>query len=67
MWDLDSTSAVVQEDEALALHRLGNPSATETAVSVHIYSPPLKELRYCKPPPLTEAACQRVCHRVFAG
>lgn len=45
-WSLDTESGVLEEDEDLKCHRVGNRSDTVPAVSIHVYSPPLKELRY---------------------
>lgn len=43
-WRLGPATGVVHEDAAFGLHRLSNASSSSPAVSVHVYSPPLKEL-----------------------
>mmetsp|Transcript_4970 Transcript_4970/g.11703 ORF Transcript_4970/g.11703 Transcript_4970/m.11703 type:complete len:442 (+) Transcript_4970:1067-2392(+) len=43
---LEATAGVTMEDERLGRHRLVNASLDQLAVSVHLYSPPLKELHY---------------------
>lgn len=34
--------------DSLGLHEIGNPSQTEYAVSLHLYTPPNAALRGCK-------------------
>lgn len=43
---ITSESAVTFEDSDLGMHRLGNVSTELPAISIHVYSPPLKELDY---------------------
>lgn len=43
---LGQDSASVEEYSSLGLHRVSNPSTDQPAISVHLYSPPLKELCY---------------------
>lgn len=43
---LRRSSGLFEEDSSLRLHKVSNPSADQPAISVHLYSPPLKELIY---------------------
>jgi len=43
---LTPKTGLVEEDSSFRLHKLSNPSADQPAISVHLYSPPLKDLMY---------------------
>eukprot|EP00471_Norrisiella_sphaerica_P006926 CAMPEP_0184488706 /NCGR_PEP_ID=MMETSP0113_2-20130426/13094_1 /TAXON_ID=91329 /ORGANISM="Norrisiella sphaerica, Strain BC52" /LENGTH=616 /DNA_ID=CAMNT_0026871669 /DNA_START=242 /DNA_END=2092 /DNA_ORIENTATION=+ len=45
-YTINATSDVVYEGPNDLSHKLGNPSETETAVSLHVYSPPYLQLSY---------------------